>query len=363
MKKLIVPLGVRRRQPMPWTNLVADQKSSCSGLEGCTESKRRITYGQAVAEAMTQAMAMDQSVITLGQGVDEAGYVYNTTAGLSERFGKERVVETPIAEAAMTGLTLGAAITGLRPILIHMRNDFLLVSMDQIVNHIAHWQTLFPSERGVPLVIRGIVARGWGSGAQHSQSFHALFAGLSGLKVVMPTTPYDVKGMLLGAVASTEPVLFLEHRWLYGDEGYVPEEPYILPFDKAILRQEGKDLTIVAVSLANRFVKMAMEEETQETGITADWIDLCSINPLDLEPICQSVCKTGRLLIVEDGPITCGIGAEISAQVTERCWGSLKKPVLRVGWSGSSVPAGTKMEEHFYPGIDEIRHSIASLLK
>ena len=348
---------------MPWTNLVADQQISRSGLEGFSEGQRRITYGQAVAEAMTQAMVLDQSVITLGQGVDAAGYVYDTTKGLSERFGKERVVETPIAEAAITGLALGAAITGLRPILVHMRNDFILVSMDQIVNHIAHWQKLFPTERGVPLVIRGIVARGWGSGAQHSQSFHALFSGLSGLKVVMPTTPYDVKGMLLGAVASNEPVLFLEHRWLYGDEGYVPEEPYALPLNKSILRQEGKDLTIVAVSLANRFAKMAMAEETKETGITADLIDLCSINPLDLEPICKSVCKTGRLLIVEDGPITCGIGAEISAQVTEECWGNLKKPVLRVGWPGSSVPAGTKMEEHFYPGISEIRHGIMRLLK
>lgn len=358
-----MPLRERRRLLMPWTNLVADQQLSRSELDGFSKGKRRITYGQAVTEAMTQAMAMDQSVITLGQGVDAAGYVYDTTKGLSERFGKERVIETPIAEAAMTGLTLGAAITGLRPILIHMRNDFMLVSMDQIVNHIAHWKKLFPTERGVPLVIRGIVARGWGSGAQHSQSFHALFSGLSGLKVVMPTTPYDVKGMLLGAVASADPVLFLEHRWLYGDEGYVPEEPYVLPIDQSILRQEGEDLTIVAISLANRFVKIAMEEEAKETGVTADWIDLCSINPLNLEPIYQSVGKTGRLLIVEDGPITCGIGAEISAQVMEACWGKLKKPVLRVAWPGSSVPAGTKMEEHFYPGISEIRCGITRLLK
>ena len=342
---------------MPWTNLVADQQQSRLQSGEVMAGKRRITYGQAVAEAMTQAMAMDKSVITLGQGVDAAGYVYDTTKGLSEKFGKERVVETPIAEAAMTGLALGAAVTGLRPILVHMRNDFMLVSMDQIVNHIAHWKKLFPSERGVPLVIRGIVARGWGSGVQHSQSFHGMFAGLSGLKVVMPTTPYDVKGMLLAAVASPEPVLFLEHRWFYGDEGYVPEEPYLLPLDCSILREEGKDVTIVAVSLANRFVKMAMEEE-KEMGITADWIDLCSINPLDLEPIYKSVCKTGRLLIVEDGPLTCGISAEISAQVTEKCWGDLKKPVLRVGWPGSSVPAGTKMEQAFYPGISEIRQNI-----
>lgn len=348
---------------MPWTKLVADQKFIHSGLEECAEGKRRITYGQAVAEAMTQAMAMDESVITLGQGVDAAGYVYDTTKGLSERFSKERVIETPIAEAAMTGFALGAAITGLRPIIIHMRNDFLLVSMDQIVNHIAHWQKLFPTQRGVPLVIRGIVARGWGSGAQHSQSFHAMFSGLSGLKVVMPTTAYDVKGMLLGAVASNEPVIFLEHRWLYGDKGYVPEEPYILPLDQSILRQEGKDLTIVAVSLGNRFVKMALKEELKETGITADWIDLCSINSLDVAPICKSVHKTGKLLIVEDGPITCGIGAEISAQVMEKCWGSLKKPVARIGWPGSSVPAGTKLEEHFYPGVCEIRRSISRLLQ
>lgn len=340
---------------MPWTKLVADREK-CDGKECLTEKRgRHISYGEAITEAIQQAMEMDPKVFILGEGIDAAGYFYGTTAGLSKRYGTKRVIETPIAEAAMTGVIAGAAVAGLRPVLMHMRNDFVLVSADQIVNHIAHWQKVFPCPDGLPLVIRAVVARGWGSGAQHSQSFHAMFAGLDGLSVIMPTTPYDVKGMYLNAVASASPVLFLEHRWLYGDKGMVPTEPYLVALDQAVVREKGNDLTIIGMSLTNRDVKQAVELLSKEDGISAEWIDLCSIQPLDMATIKKSVAKTGRLIIIENGPITMGIGAEISARVTEACWNNLQAPVARVGWAGSTVPAGCKLEAAFYPGAQEIR--------
>ncbi len=340
---------------MPWTKLAADQ-SACRLDETCQDAGagRMISYGEAIREAIQQSMELDPQVLVLGEGIDAAGFLYDTTAGLSERYGTRRVIETPIAEAAMTGVVTGAAVAGLRPVLMHMRNDFLLVSADQIVNHIAHWQKIFPCPNGLPLVLRAIVARGWGSGAQHSQSFHAMFAGLDGLRVVMPFTPYDVKGMFLSAVASPDPVLFLEHRWLYGDKAVVPSEPYLVPLDSATVRAIGSDITIVGMSLSNRDVQKAVETLRQEHAISAEWIDLRSIQPLDMKSIIESVQKTGRLLIAENGPVTMGIGAEISAAVTEQCWTCLKSPVKRIGWKGSTVPAGTKLEEQFYPGVREI---------
>ncbi|WP_027937113.1 alpha-ketoacid dehydrogenase subunit beta [Anaeroarcus burkinensis] len=340
---------------MPWTRLAADPQK-CNDLR--TESKegagRVLSYSEAITEAIQQSMEMDPRVLILGEGIDAAGYLYGTTAGLSQRYGVRRVIETPIAEAAMTGITAGAAVAGLRPIIMHMRNDFILVSADQIVNHIAHWNELFPCPSGMPVVIRAIVARGWGSGAQHSQSFHSMFAGLDGLDVVMPATPYDVKGMFLQAVASERPVLFLEHRWLYGDKGGVPAEPYLLPLDKAVVRKIGQDITIIGMSLTNRDVNMAVDVLAKEYGISAEWIDLRSIQPLDLSTIAISVKKTGRLLVMENGPVKMGCGAEISAKITELCWNELKKPVSRIGWKGSTVPSGSKMEAAFYPGAEEI---------
>ncbi len=343
---------------MPWTKLVADQVSQNTALQD-VENERILSYGQAISEAINQAMQLDQNVIVLGQGVDTPGYVYNTTLSLSKKYGQYRVIETPIAEAAMTGIVLGAALAGLRPILIHMRNDFILISMDQIINHISHWKRVFGDD--VPLVIRAIIARGWGSGAQHSQNFHSLFAKFEGLAVVVPYTPYDVKGLFLSAVASDKPVLFFEHRWLYQDRGYVPEKPYTIPIGKAILRSEGLDLTIIGISLTNRDIFLALKDLKDER-VTADWIDLRSTSPLDMELINSSVKKTGRLLVVEDGPMNCGISAEIAARVTEQGWNYLKTPVLRVGWNGTTVPAGTKLEAMFFPGVDNIKHSVRQLV-
>ncbi|PKM77876.1 MAG: alpha-ketoacid dehydrogenase subunit beta [Firmicutes bacterium HGW-Firmicutes-15] len=343
---------------MPWTKLVADQRRNFEpvGGGGCD---RVLTYGEAISEAMEQAMEIDPRVIILGEGVSQPGFIYNTTRSICKRYGTKRVIETPIAEAALTGVTLGASLAGLRPVLIHMRCDFLLVSMDQIINHIAHWKRVFGND--TPLVIRAVIARGWGSGAQHSQSFHSLFASFEGLEVLMPATPYDIKGLFLSAVASPKPVLFLEHRWLYGDRDYVPRGTYLVPLGKAVLREEGSDITLIGMSLTNRDIYMAREKLKSER-IFADWIDLRSINPIDLDTIYSSVAKTGRLLIVENGPVCCGIGAEIASRVMENCWDFLKTPVQRIGWPSATVPAGPELERQFYPGVDQILTTIRKMV-
>ncbi|NJD01657.1 MAG: alpha-ketoacid dehydrogenase subunit beta [Ruminiclostridium sp.] len=345
---------------MPWTELIAEQ-SSCfpAKMAEGEDGKRILTYQQAIKEAICQALEIDKNVIILGEGVDTAGYIYDTTAGTGAQFGKDRVIETPIAEAAIAGIALGAAITGMRPVIMHMRNDFLLMSMDQIINHISHWQNIFGGD--VPVVIRAIIARGWGSGAQHSQSFQRLFAGFEGLDVVMPYTPYDVKGMFLSAISGKKPVLFLEHRWLYGDKGYVPQEPYFSDLHSAAIRKQGSDVTVVGMSLANRDISDATAS-LSGSGIDIEWIDLRCIYPPDMDCISTSVKKTGRLVIVENGTVHNGIGAEVIARICENCFDSLKKPVKRIGWKTATVPAGPRLEEKVYPGADEIINEIRGMM-
>lgn len=332
---------------MPWTKLVADNLNTRE-----TENGRRIiSYGEAIKEALATAMELDERVIVLGEGIDAAGYAYETTSGLSDKFGKKRVVETPIAEQLITGVSLGLSIVGIRPVLVHMRNDFLLVSMDQIVNHISHWKTIFGND--TPLVIRAVIARGWGSGAQHAQSFHALFSMFEGIDVVMPYSPYDVKGMLLKSIASNRPVLFLEHRWLYNDKCHVPEEPYFVNIDKAKIIREGTELTIISMSIGNRYVDKACDRLRRE-NINVEHIDIVSTNPLDIETILKSVKKTKKLLIVENGPVCMGINSEISKRVYYHLYKELLSPIEIIGWKGSTVPSGTKLEEKFYFSEDEI---------
>lgn len=334
---------------MPWTKLVADQNSS-PRIESKSD-ERVISYGEAIKEALSMAMKLDDRVVVLGEGIDAAGYAYGTTDGLSEDYGKDRVVETPIAEQLITGVTLGLSITGLRPVLVHMRNDFLLVSMDQIINHINHWKTVFGND--VPLVIRAVIARGWGSGAQHAQSFHALFSMFDGIDVVMPYTAYDAKGMLLKAISSPKPVLFLEHRWLYNDKCQVPQDLYLVETNKAKMLKEGNDITIVTWSIGNRYVARASEVLMNE-GIDVEHIDLVSTNPLDIDCVLKSVRKTKKLLIVENGPVRLGVNSELAKVIYKLAFGELLKPIEVIGWNGCTVPSGTKLEEMFYFSEDDI---------
>jgi pyruvate dehydrogenase E1 component beta subunit len=271
---------------------------------------------------------------------------------------KDRVLGTPIAENAMTGVALGAALCGLRPIHVHLRNDFLLVAMDQIANYVAKWQDMFDHQVKVPLVIRSIIGRGWGCGAQHSQSLHGLFAQIPGLKVVMPSTPYDAKGLLLAAVADDSPVLFLEHRWLYKNTGSVPQQMYTLPIGKAAHLRHGNSLTVAATSLAAIHALKACEEH----DLDVDVLDLRTVKPLDVEAITTSVARTGRLLVIDyDFPFG-GLAAEICAAVAERAFDSLRQPPQRLSFPDRGMPASGPLERAYYPTPDRIAGKIQSMI-
>jgi len=309
---------------------------------------RAVTYAEALREATEQEMARDPSVIVLGLGVDDPRPIYGTTAGLAEKFGRDRVVNTPLAEEGMTGVAIGAAMAGLRPIHVHIRMDFLLLAMNQLVNAAAKAHYMYGGAVSVPLVIRAVIGRSWGQGAQHSQGLHALFMHVPGLKVVAPSTPYDAKGALVQAIRDDNPVVFVEHRLLHGLSGPVPEAPYTVPFGRARVLAEGGDVTIVGVS------HMAVEAlrahgQLARAGIAAEVIDPVSLSPLDMDTVEASLAKTGRLLVVDTGWTACGASAEIVAQAVERCQGARPLRVRRLGFAPVVCPTTRPLEDLFYP--------------
>lgn len=336
---------------MPWTKVYIDkfEFENTLGKEGM----RGITYREALREAHSQILEADDSVFVLGEGVDDPGGIFGTTLGLCERFGKNRVVDIPIAENGLTGIAIGAAMAGMRPIFVHMRMDFLPMCMDQIVNHAAKWYYMSGGKVNIPLVVRSIIGRGWGSAAQHSQALHSLFTHIPGLKVVMPATPYDAKGLLFASVNDGNPVMFCEHRWIYDYVGYCPKEPYEVPIGKGLIRRTGKDITVVAVSLMlYEAIKAALVLEAE--GIDIEIIDPRTIRPLDEELILNSVKKTGRLIVADVGCKNSGIGAEIIARVVEKEHAILKSPVIRVCLPDTPTPAASVLEKAYYPTSDQI---------
>jgi len=309
---------------------------------------RILDYRGAIREALEQALAADPRVFVMGEGVDDPDAVFGTTLGLQKRFGPRRVFDTPIAENAMTGVAVGAALAGMRPVLVHMRMDFMLPAMDQLVNHAAKWRAMFGGRFRVPLVVRAVVGRGWGAAAQHSQSLQGLFMHAPGLKVVMPSNPYDAKGLLLAAIADDDPVVFVEHRWLYDDAAPVPRAPYRVPLGRGRVARRGRDVTVVAVSLMVREALAAADALAPE-GIGLEVVDPRTLCPLDEGLILRSVRKTGRLLVADTGWRNAGAGAEIAARVAEKAHGFLKAPVCRIATADVPTPAGAALEERFYP--------------
>jgi pyruvate dehydrogenase E1 component beta subunit len=338
---------------MPWTNVQADDRSRSTGFHPGDGTVREITYREAVREALHQALAIDQRVFLLGEGIDDPPGVFGTTAGLVDIYGPERVMDTPIAENGMTGVAIGAAMTGMRPVFIHMRVDFLMMAMDQMLNHAAKWSYMTNGRVKVPLTIRAVVGRGWGSAAQHSQSLQALFAHVPGMRVMMPASPYDAKGMLLAAIGGDCPTLIIEHRWLYEQKQEVPEAPYRITGNSALVRREGTDLTIVATSyMVLEALKAA--QELEKSGISAEVLDLRYIQPIDEASIVASVRKTGRLIIADTGWRICGVGAEVAAIAAEFAYDALKAPVRRVCLPASPTPASHELEKVFYPTDQDI---------
>lgn len=326
------------------------------------KTQRILTYGAAVKEGIDQAMAKDENVIVIGEGVPDPKAIFGTTAGLLEKYGAKRVFDMPLAENGMTGICIGAAMSGMRPILVHQRIDFSLLSMDQLVNNAAKWHYMFDGKARVPLVVRMIIGRGWGQGPQHSQGLHAMFAQVPGLKVVMPSTPYDAKGLLISAIEDDNPTVFIEHRWLHQVADHVPAHHYQVPIGLARVLQEGDGVTIAAFSYAALESLQAARALHSNMGLQVEVIDMRSVRPLDADSVIRSVRKTSRLLVVDAAFETGSIAGELIYRVTNQAFGSLRAAPTRLALPDFPVPTSHFMTDGYYPGPQQIADAVLDLL-
>ncbi len=315
---------------------------------------RELSYAQAIQEAMAIAMERDERVFLMGEDIGVYGGAFQVTGDLVERFGPERVMDTPISELGGAGVAVGAAVTGMRPIFEFQFSDFATLAMEQIVNQAAKMRYMLGGAVSVPVVMRFPAGSGTGAAAQHSQSLEAWLGHVPGLKVIQPSTPHDVKGMLLAAIEDPDPVMIYEHKLLYKMKGEVPEGYYTVPIGKAEVRREGADLTIVATSI---MVHKSLDAAKQlaEEGIDVEVIDLRTIRPMDRQTIIDSVCKTSRLMCVYEGVKTLGVGAEISAMIAEsEAFDYLDAPVVRLGGAETPIPYNPELEKATVPQVDGI---------
>jgi pyruvate dehydrogenase E1 component beta subunit len=322
---------------------------------------RELTYSQALREALTEEMERDPNVILLGEDIGVYGGVFKVTEGLLARFGPERVRETPISEAGFVGAAIGLALTGKRPVAELMFMDFAWVASDQILNQAAKMRYMTGGRVRVPMVIRTQQGGGRGNGAQHSQSLETIFTHIPGLKVVLPSTPYDAKGLLKSALREDNPVIFIEHKLLYSTKGPVPEEPYTIPLGQAEVRRPGTDVTLVSLS---RTVLHSLEAAAAAAaeGISVEVIDLRCTVPLDLEAILTSVHKTGRLVVAHEAHRRLGIGAEIAALVQEHAFDYLDAPIVRVAALDVPIPASKPLEDVVLPGPAQVLEGIRKVV-
>lgn len=323
---------------------------------------RVLNYVKAINEALDLALTNDAGVFVLGQGVDDPGSMFGTTKGLQEKYGAARVFDTPLSEEGMMGVCTGAAMNGMRPVYMHNRPDFILLAFNQLVTHAAKYHFMDNGQTTVPMVVWAAIGRGWGSGAQHSQSIQGLLLGVPGLKIVMPSTPYDAKGLLLAAIADNNPVLIFEHRWLMKKDGMVPENLYTVPLGKGIYRRRGNAVTIVGASHALELALQAANKLADE-GIDAEVIDLRTLKPLDEQIIAESLKKTGKLLVVDTGWAMGGVCAEIGCLAAEKWFPYLKAPVRRVGLPDIPTPAGYTLEKFYYPDVEKFTSVIREMVK
>jgi pyruvate/2-oxoglutarate/acetoin dehydrogenase E1 component len=335
---------------MPWdealvNSLIYDKPDPSEG--------RVSTYVHAVREALTLALEHDPRVFVLGQGVDDPSAMFGTTRGLQQQFGNQRVFDTPLSEEAMMGVSAGAAMNGMRPVYMHNRPDFILLAFNQLVTHAAKFHFMDNGQTNVPMVVWAAIGRGWGSGAQHSQAIHGMLLGVPGLKIVMPSTPYDAKGLLLSAIIDNNPVCVFEHRWLMKKEGVVPPGLYRVPIGKGVYRRRGTDVTIVGASHAIELGAQAASLLAAD-GIDTEVIDLRTVKPLDEEIILESLKKTGRLVAVDTAWMKGGLCAEIGCLAAEKGFRDLKAPVGRVGLPDIPAPAGYTLEQFYYPDAARI---------
>jgi pyruvate dehydrogenase E1 component beta subunit len=311
-------------------------------------TERQLSYAQAINEALGQAMDMSADVLLMGQLVDYKSGIFGTTTGLVDRFGPERVRDFPVAENLMTASAMGAALTGLRPVIVHQRLDFMIYSLDAIVNWLSLWRFKSNGHSGMPVTIRAIVGKGWGQGPQHSKSLHAWFAHLPGLRVAVPATAYDAKGLLLESIFSEDPAVFVEGRSLFSMKAIVPEQPYRIRFGQAAVRRKGQDLTLVAIG--NQVpLSLRVASDLAGSSIDAEVLDLRTLSPWDKTRVCESVAKTGRLIVADPGWRSFGAAAEIIATVTETLGDKLRAKPMRVCLPDSHTPMSSALEEVYYP--------------
>jgi pyruvate/2-oxoglutarate/acetoin dehydrogenase E1 component len=323
---------------------------------------RRLSYVDAVREATDQEMSRDPAVVLFGLDVDDPKAIQGTTRGLLDKYGPARVFGTPLSEDAMTGAAIGMALAGLRPIHVHIRMDFMLLAMNQLINVAAKTRYMYGGQASVPLVVRTMIGKSWGQGAQHSQGLYSLFMHVPGLKVVAPATPYDAKGCLIAAIRDDNPVIFVEHRLLHFQHGPVPENTYTVGPGKARITKAGGDITLVGISWMHTECLGAWQY-LRDIGIHAEVIDPIWLSPLDLETITQSVEKTGRLIVVDNGWSCCGAGAEIVAGVAERLMGVRDVRVRRLGFAPVTCPTTPVLENLFYPNARTIAAAARDLVE
>ena len=322
---------------------------------------RQLSYAKAILEATDQAMGLCPQVIVLGQLVDTQSGIFGTTTGLVGKYGAERVQDFPVSENLMTATAMGASLTGLRPVIVHQRLDFMLYSLDAISNWLALWRFKSNGKSAMPVTIRTIVGKGWGQGPQHSKSLHAWFAHLPGLRVAIPATAYDAKGLLLESIFSETPAIFVEGRGLFSMTDDVPEKPYRVRFGQAVIRRQGKDATLVAIG---SMVPVAMRAASllEKDGIEVEVVDPRTLNPLDRKTICDSVSKTRRLVVADPAWLSFGAAAEIIASVAEELGDRLKSKAARVTLPDSHTPMSMALEKKFYPNENDVAAAVRKSL-
>jgi pyruvate dehydrogenase E1 component beta subunit len=322
---------------------------------------RQLTVAEALHEALDIALSRDERVYLMGLGVPDPKGIFGTTSGLAERYGDRRVLDMPTAENGMTGVAIGSALVGMRPVMVHQRIDFATLAIEQIVNQAAKWRYAFGGLHSVPLVIRLIVGRGWGQGPQHSQSLQSWFAHVPGLKVVMPATPYDAKGLMLAGIEDDDPVVFIEHRWLHQLHGAVPEGHYVTPIGPVRRLREGDSVTLAATSYM-AVEAMRAAEALARGGIEADVLAVTTLRPLDPSSLFESVRRTGRLVVADTSWRSAGFGAELVARVSEEEHDALLAAPVRLGTADTPVPTTPALARFSYPRVPDIVLAVARVL-
>lgn len=342
---------------------VFDQASvPCSHSPVPCKLPRTLSYVDAIREATDQEMGRDPSVILFGLDVDDPKAIQGTTRGLAAKYGPERVFGTPLSEDGMTGAAVGMALAGLRPIHVHIRMDFLMLAMNQLINVAAKSRYMYGGRVSVPMVVRSMIGKSWGQGAQHSQGLYSFFMHVPGLKVVAPATPYDAKGTLAAAIRDDDPVMYVEHRMLHFQQGPVPETSYTVPPGKARITVAGSDLTLVGISWM-QVECLRAERYLRDVDISAEVIDPIWLAPLDIDTIVESVSKTGRLCVVDNGWTTCGASAEIVSQVVERLQGERTIAINRIGFAPVTCPTAPSLEAEFYPNARTIAAAVYGMVR